>query len=194
MLRTWQAVLLALGVGASGAQAAQEVAGVKFEDKASLGGKELTLNGAGVRTRFVVKVYAMGLYVAEKKGAAADLVSAPGAKRAHIVLLRDLGAQQFVDALNEGLRKNHGEAELAQLKPQIDEFTQNMLSLKEAKKGDVILIDYLPESGTRLTAAGQPRGKDIVGEELYRALLRVWLGDKPADDDLKTGLLGQGAR
>lgn len=194
MLQTLRALLLGLVIGASAAQAAQEVAGIRFEDKASLGDKELVLNGAGVRTRFVVKVYAMGLYVPEKKGAAADLIAAPGAKRAHIVLLRDLGAQQFVDALNEGLRKNHGEAELAKLKPQIDEFAQNMLSIKEAKKGDVILIDYQPESGTRLTVAGQPRGKDIAGEDLYRALLRVWLGDKPADDDLKAGLLGQSAR
>lgn len=194
MLRTSRRLLLALVIGASAAQAAQEVAGVKYEDKASVAGKDLVLNGAGIRTRIVVKVYAMGLYVAEKKGTAADLIAAPGAKRAHIVLLRDLGAQQFVDALNEGLRKNHREAELAKLKPQIDEFSENMLSIKEAKKGDIILIDYLPESGTRLTVAGQARGKDIAGEDLFRALLRVWLGDKPADDDLKAGLLGQATR
>lgn len=168
-----------------------EVAGIRFEDKASVAGKELALNGAGIRTRVVVKVYAMGLYLFEKKVAAAEAISTAGPKRAHIVLLRDLGAQQFVDVLNEGLRKNHSEAELSKLKPQIDEFSQNMLSVKDAPKGATILIDYLPESGTRLTFNGQPKGKDISGEDLYRALLRVWLGDKPAEEDLKAGLLGK---
>ena len=173
------------------AHAAKEVAGIKFEDKASVAGNEIALNGAGVRTRVVVKVYAMGLYLPEKKGVAAEAISAAGPKRAKIVLLRDLGAQQFVDALNDGLRKNHSEADLAKLKPQIDEFSQNMLSIKDAPKGATILIDYLPEGGTRLSFNGQPKGKDISGEDLYRALLRVWLGDKPADEDLKAGLLGK---
>jgi hypothetical protein len=35
------------------------------------------------------------------------------------------------------------------------------------------------------------RGKPIPGEDLYRALLRIWLGDKPVDGDLKKGMLGQ---
>lgn len=69
------ALVLAL---AAGHAAAAEVAGVKLEDKASLGGKELVLNGAGLRTRFMLKIYVAGLYLAEKKGSAADAVAAPG--------------------------------------------------------------------------------------------------------------------
>jgi hypothetical protein len=38
---------------------------------------------------------------------------------------------------------------------------------------------------------GQPRGKPIPGDDFYRALLRIWLGDKPVDGDLKKGMLGQ---
>ena len=60
----------------------------------------------------------------------------------------------------------------------------------EAKKGDVIQLDFTPEAGTRLVVNGQPRGNAIAGEEFYNALLRVWLGDKPADGDLKKGMLG----
>jgi hypothetical protein len=180
---------LALCLAAPGI-AAREAAGIKFEDKASVAGRELVLNGVGVRVRLVIKAYSMGLYLPEKKGAAADVISAPGPKRAHLVLLRDLTAEQFVDALQDGVRKNHSEADLAKIQPRLDEFSKNIMSIKEAAKGTTILIDYLPESGTRLTVNGQVKGKDVSGDDFYRAVLRVWLGDKPVDADLKAGLLG----
>jgi hypothetical protein len=37
---------------------------------------------------------------------------------------------------------------------------------------------------------GAPRGKPIAGEDFYRALLRIWIGDNPVQDDLKKALLG----
>lgn len=172
------------------ALAVVEAAGIKFEEKATVAGKDLTLNGVGVRVRLVVRAYAMGLYLPEKKGAAAEAIAAAGPKRAHLVTLRDLTAEQFVDALQDGIRKNHSEADFAKLKLRLEEFSQNVLSIKEAPKGTTILIDYLPDSGTRLTVNGQARGKDIPGEDFYRAVLRVWLGEKPVDLDLKAGLLG----
>jgi hypothetical protein len=39
---------------------------------------------------------------------------------------------------------------------------------------------------------GAPKGKPIAGDDFYRGLLRIWLGDKPVDADLKKGMLGQG--
>ena len=61
----------------------------------------------------------------------------------------------------------------------------------DGKKGDVILLDFLPEAGTAVSVNGQAKGKPIPGEDFYRALLRIWLGDKPVDGDLKKGMLGQ---
>jgi hypothetical protein len=37
---------------------------------------------------------------------------------------------------------------------------------------------------------GQARGTAIPGEDFYTAVLRVWLGEKPADSGLKKGLVG----
>ena len=48
---------------ALGAQAAVEVADVRFEEQIRLGTNELQLNGAGLRTKVFFKVYAMGLYL-----------------------------------------------------------------------------------------------------------------------------------
>lgn len=168
-----------------------EVAGIKYEDKSALGASELQLNGAGMRSRFFIKVYTIGLYLTEKKTSLADVLASKGAKRLHIVTLRELTAEQFADALVEGIHKNHAEAETEPLKERIEEFKNAILAVKTAAKGDVVSIDWLPDSGTRLSINGKQQGKDIAGEDFYRALLRIWLGSRPAQDDLKELLLGK---
>jgi len=180
----------ALPLAAAGA----EVAGVKLDDRTKLdgGGPELVLNGAGVRTRFVVKVYVAGLYLTEKKGAAADAIALGGPKRVGITMLRDVGAQQFNEALVDGFRANNSAADVEKLKGALDELSGIMTGLGEAKKGNVIALDFVPGTGTRVLVNGAPRGKPIAGDEFYRALLRIWLGDKPVDGDLKKAMLGQG--
>ncbi len=168
-----------------------EVQGVKFEDKIKAGNAELTQNGAGLRAKFFIKVYAVGLYLTERKTVAAEVLALKGAKRLHIVTLRELTAEQFADALVEGMHKNHSDGEIEALKPRIEQFKAAILALKTAPKGAVIDLDWLPESGTRLVFNGEKRGDDIPGEDFYKALLRIWLGERPAQDDLKDALLGK---
>ncbi len=170
---------------------AVEVAGVRFDDTTRLGTQELQLNGAGLRTRFFIKVYAAGLYLPEKKNQAADVLTQAGTKRLRIVMLREISASQFVDAMNEGLSKNLSEVELAPLKSRIDELSAAMLTAKTTQKGDVIHFDWNPGSGTRVTLNDKPLGKEIPGDDLFRAVMRIWLGDKPVQDDLKNALLGK---
>lgn len=176
------------------AAVAAEVGGIKLDDKARIdaGGPELVLNGAGIRTRFVVKVYVAGLYLAEKKAAAADAIALAGPKRVSITMLRDVGAQQFNEALVDGFRANNTAADVERLKGALDELSAIMNALGEAKKGSVIALDFVPGTGTRVQVDGAPKGKPIAGEDFYRGLLRIWLGEKPVDADLKKGMLGQG--
>jgi hypothetical protein len=167
---------------------ALEVAGVKLSDKARVGAGELVLNGAGIRTRAIFKVYVGALYLTEKKSAAAEVLAQKGAKRVALTLLRDLSAQQLNEALENGIQANNSAAEIEAIKPRVAE----LLSLfTDGKAGDVILLDFLPDSGTVVSVNAAARGKPIPGEDLYRALLRIWLGDKPVDGDLKKGMLGQ---
>lgn len=170
---------------------AADVAGVHFDEKASVAGSELTLNGAGLRTRFMLKIYAMGLYLPKRADSAEAIAGTTGPKRIQIITLRDLTAEQFADALVEGLKKNHNETEFTKLQARTDDFRNALLSLKSAPKGSEIRLEWLPGSGTRLSFGNETRGKDIPGEDFFRALLRIWLGDKPADQDLKNALLGK---
>lgn len=171
--------------------AAVEVAGVKFEDKVKVGAGDTVINGAGMRKRAFFKVYAIGLYLPQKAATVADAINAKGAKRIAIVTLRDLTAEQFVDALIEALNANHDEATMKALQPKVDQFRATMLSIGNAPEKSVVNLDWLPDSGTRLSFNGAQKGADIAGEDFYRALLRIWLGDKPAQDDLKEQLLGK---
>jgi len=171
--------------------AAAEVAGVKLEDRTRVGNAELVLNGAGLRKRLFLQVYALGLYLADKKSAAADAIALAGPKRVAIHMLRDVDATTFTEALAEGMRANHDEAAMKLLEPRIAELSAIMAELKEAKKGMAILLDWQPGTGTVINVDGKPRGKPIEGEDFFRALLRIWLGEKPVQDDLKRALLGQ---
>lgn len=184
MLKALAAAALALTASAA------DVSGVKLEDKTQVEARELVLNGAGLRTRFrVVKVYVLGLYLPEKKSEAAAVLALAGPKRAEIHMLRDVGADTFTDALVEGLKANHSEADYQALEPRVKELSDLMAQIGEAKNGMTIALDWTG-GATRLVVNGKPVGKPISGEDFYKALLRIWIGDKPVQDDLKKSLLG----
>ena len=175
----------------AGTASAIEAGGVRFDDRINLGGSELLANGAGVRTKYVFDVYAMALYLPAKATTAEAVAAQKSTRRIALQLLRDVGAADFVDALRSGIQANLSEGEYSALKPQIEQFAATLLAVKEVTKGTPVLIDYLPTSGTRVTIAGQVRGKDIPGDAFYDALLKIWLGGKPVQADLKTKLLGK---
>ena len=170
---------------------ATEIGGVYFDDLQKVGGTELHLNGSGLRSLLVFKIYAVGLYLPEKKTIAEEVLSLSGPKQLHIVTLRELTAEQIADGLLNAIEKNDTESERALLKPHIDEFRAMLLSLNIAPKGTIMTIDYLPETGTRFLYNGQIKGKDIAGENFYRALLKIWLGPHPIQHSLKDALLGK---
>jgi len=173
------------------AHAAREVAGVRFDDQTSLASQALVLNGAGVRVKMVIKVYAVGLYVPRKETAPAAILNQAGPKSIRIVMLRSVSGEKLANALTEGIEDNVSPADLLSLQPRIDELEAAMRSAGEAVKGAQIQLDYLPGIGTRVTMGGKPLGKDIAGEDFYRALLKIWLGEHPSDRSLKGDLLGQ---
>ena len=170
---------------------AADVAGVRLDDKVRVANSDLALNGAGLRKRAFFQVYAIGLYLPEKKTVAADAIAAPGPKRVAIHMLRDVDAGQFTDALMDGMKDNHSEADMKALDPRLKQLSAIMARMKEAKEGMRIALDWVPVAGTQVTLDGKATGAPIAGEDFYRALLRVWLGDNPVQADLKKALLGE---
>ena len=102
----------------------------------------LVLNGAGLRKRVFFQVYAIGLYLPQKSASPAAVLEQPGPKRVAIHMLRDVGADTFTEALVDGIRANHSEAEAKALEPRIKELAAIIAELKEAKKGMAIVLDW----------------------------------------------------
>ncbi|KAB7627689.1 hypothetical protein F3N43_03285 [Alkalilimnicola sp. S0819] len=168
------------------ALAERDVAGVRFADRTSVGNAPLLLNGAGLRTRFMFKVYAAGLYLPARSAEPEAVIAMPGAKRLEIHALRDLKASQLTEALQDGLAANHSEQELARLQPRVNQL---FALFTDAEKGAELVLEYWPEDGTRVIANGELGGV-IEGADFFSALLRIWLGEKPAQGRLKEALLG----
>lgn len=185
--------IAALGLLAClGAAQAQQVVieGARYDNSIVLGGESLVLNGVGVRKRFVFDIYTGGIYVAKKAGRTEELVTQPGPKRVALRFLRDVEGELFVNSLHVGLKANHSEAELARWQKQVDSLTNTIKTIAIARRGDTVYFDYTPQDGTRVSVNGVTRGPLIPGDDFYTAVLRVWLGETPADPGLKKGMLG----
>jgi hypothetical protein len=170
---------------------AAEVSGVRVDPRARVAGVELALNGAGLRRLFLANVYVIGLYMPERTNSADTAIEATGPKRIALTFLRDVTAQALVDALYEGIRDSSTETEFTRLKTAADALSAVMLPLRTAKAGDVVALDYLPGAGSQVVMNGRAVGQPIPGHDLYRALLRIWLGEPPVDNNLKRLLLGR---
>lgn len=186
---TRKLVLSAALVAALPAWAVVDVKGAKFNDTYQLANQALQLNGAGVRVKVIVDVYAAGLYVSKKDHSVNGLLGQSGPKSLQIVLLRDLTGEDFADAMTKGFKKNNTEADLAKYQAKLDEIRTLMISFGSVKKGTTIRIDNTPGAGTRVLVDGVAKG-DLAGDDFYTALLRIWLGNSPVDSDLKDALLG----
>ena len=66
------------------------VEGVAYEREIPLAGSALKLNGAGIRSKFVFKVYAAGFYLTRKADTPEAVLGAPGPKRISVTMLRDI--------------------------------------------------------------------------------------------------------
>ena len=164
-----------------------DVEGVKLDDRISVGGHELVLNGAGVRKRAIFKIYVGSLYVPTKARTAQDVL-AKSPRRVQLNLLRNLSADQLVEALMDGLKQNLTDAEMQAIAAPIGEMAAIMKAFGQAREGGVVTLDF-DGAATAIGLDGTPRGT-IEGAAFNDALMRIWVGEHPAQAELKKAMLG----
>src|SRR5579884_3375051 len=98
--------LLLVGIDLQGAT----LAGVTLPDSVQAGGKTLVLNGVGLRTKFMVKVYVAGLYLEQKSSDPNAILVSPGPKRLVMHFVRDVSRNQMADAFKESFADNSPDA------------------------------------------------------------------------------------
>ena len=168
-----------------------QVEGLTFAGDIVLAGTPLQLNGVGLRAVAFLKGYAAGLYLPRKASTAAQvLAQADAARRLQLRMLQDVDAEEFVKAFHKGVERNTPAADAARLAERAARFDATVRSLVKLKKRDVIDLDYLPGRGLQLARNGAPVGAPIGGDDFYAALLRCFIGVRPADPEMKAGLLG----
>lgn len=180
---------LFFALAATAVQAA-EVAGVRLDDAVKVANQDLHLNGAGIRYKAVFKVYVAGLYLPERKNSVPAVMSAPGAKRVSIVMLRDISNEEFGRGFMSGITQNSDRAETGKLVVQLQKFGEIFAAIPELKKGDMLTVDWVPSLGTVIHLNGRKISEPLPDASFYNAILRIWLGDKPIDSRLKPALLG----
>ncbi|MBT9487995.1 MAG: chalcone isomerase family protein [Rubrivivax sp.] len=172
------------------ARAQVTVEGYTFAREVQVAGQALRLNGVGLRAVAWLKGYATGLYLNAKAGTPQAVLGNTGAKRLQLRLLQEVPAEEFVKAFDKGVSRNTPAAELPALKDRMTRFNALVMGLVKVKKGDVVDLDWLPDSGLQFSHNGRVLGAPIAGADLYGALLRIFVGPRPVDPEMKTGLLG----
>ena len=165
---------------------AGSLAGVTLPDSQQLAGKNLVLNGMGLRTKLMVKVYVAGLYLEQKSSDPSAIMKSEGPKKIVMHFLHGASKSQMSDAFNEGFTDNSPDA-MKSMKPDIDKL---LGALDGVNSGDEMVFTYVPGTGMTLTINGKDK-VTIAGQPFEQALLSVWLGPKPPTADLKKGMLGQ---
>lgn len=165
-----------------------EIANIRPEPSLSVQGTTLVLNGAGLRSKFVINVYVAALYVATPSQDAATLINSQSLRRMRLYLLRDIDSKTLDSALQEGLSANTSDTERQNLRESANQLSQLMTSIGTAKEGDVVDLDF-SANGVSVTHNAKTLGH-IQNPAFSSALLAVWLGEKPAQASLKKDLLG----
>ncbi|MEO6279766.1 chalcone isomerase family protein [Roseateles sp.] len=190
-----RALLMTLAAGLATPALAVRYEGQDFADTLQVGGSTLALNGTGSRKVAIYSLYLAALYLPQKTSAPEAIYAQSGPKRLEmrivIPLVKDVSTQEFVKAINKGVSRNSTEAEKAALDERVKQFNAAISEVGRVKKGDLLVIDYLPAQGTVLTVNGKVYGKPIEGQDFYAAFLKVFIGEHNSDARLRTGLLGQ---
>ncbi|WP_338410290.1 chalcone isomerase family protein [uncultured Flavobacterium sp.] len=163
------------------------VSGVKVDDKLSLEGKDLTLNGAGIREKLWMDLYVGSLYVTKKTTSGQEIVDSKDAVAIKLNITSGMiTSSKMINAVNEGFEKSTNK-NTAPLKTKIDKFKSFFND--KINKGDVFVIMYNGNESV-VYKNGTKKGS-VEGYEFKKAVIGIWLGKTVVDEDLKAGMLGK---
>lgn len=166
-----------------------DVTGVKLANGKHIDGHNLVLNGAGVRSLALFKVYVAALYVTHKTSNADDIINSSLPQCVELVMKRNLEASMILSSFRDAIKQNLSKEELHTLEPRLAELDKAISAIRHIKESDRLCLDFAGDGTTRVWFNDALK-ETILGTALSRALLKIWLGKKPAQDNLKKALLG----
>lgn len=166
------------------------ITSTKFEPTQTVQGTNLALNGAGTRYKAIFKVYDLALYTPRKVATTEELLALPGPKRLNFVALRDVPGTDLGLAFIKGLNSNSSPDLVQKHASSSTRLIEIFSGRSKLVSGDTFAMEYLPGKGTTFYIVGQPQGAPVGDAEFFNMVLKIWVGNIPADFKLKDALLG----
>jgi hypothetical protein len=166
---------------------AATLADVSLDDKITVNGQTLVLNGLGLRKKFFIKVYVGGLYLQAKMSNPASILASDTPRRMVMAFLYSVSKDQMCDAWNEGLEANTPNAS-AEVKGGFKTLCSWMEPIPKTNR---LVLTYVPGTGTTVEVNGKMKGT-LPGKATADAIASTWIGPKPAmGDEFKNAVLGK---
>jgi hypothetical protein len=185
-----------VGLGPAG-MAAREVQaatleGQRFDDTAVLSERTLRLNGLGLRGVAWVKAFVAGLYLSVPSKDAAQVIAMQGPKRLRLKIMLAAPSSELTKSLIRRIDRHEPEPVKAKLSDRLPILASMIDGLGELQPGDTLDLDFVPDKGMSLRYNEKVVGNAVAGEDLYRAVLKIFVGERPVDPHMKEGLLRGG--
>lgn len=182
------ALLLVTSMFTINVNAQTVISDVKVNSSLVVEGNDLILNGAGLREKMWIDLYVGALYLPKKSSNATEIMNSADAQAIKLTIVSGMiTSEKMINAVNDGFENATG-GKTAPLKAKIEKFKSFFKD--EIKKQDEFLIAHVPGKGVVVSKNGTVKGT-IDGMAFKKALFGIWLCNKPADKDLKSGMLGK---
>lgn len=178
-----------------GTAQAAKLEGQRFDDTLVVSDRTLRLNGLGLRGVAWVKAFVAGLYLAAPSRDASQILAMQGPKRLRLKVMLEAPSIEMTKSMRRGVRRNEPEAVQARLLDRVEVLAKGLDGIGTFRPGDVLDLDFIPGQGTHLVLNGkQQLAKPIEGDDFYRAVLKIFIGESPVDKRMKAGLLSGAAQ
>jgi hypothetical protein len=174
---------------APGMAQAAKLEGQRFDDSLVLSDRTLRLNGLGLRGVAWIKAFVAGLYLAAPSKEPSQILAMQGPKRLRLKVMLEAPSVEMTKSMRNGVRHNEPEAMQARLLDRVEVLAAGLNSIGTFHPGDVLDLDFIPGVGTQLVLNGKHLVKPIEGDDFYRAVLKIFIGESPVDKRMKAGLL-----
>ncbi len=168
-------------------QSQTQVGDATLPNNVKFNGEDLTINGAGLREKFFIDIYAGALYLKKKNNNANAIAKADETMAVKLHILSGMMSRsKMANALREGFKKSTN-GNLAPYQKRIEKFIGYINT--EIEVDQIYDIVYEKGKGSVIYKDGVEKGY-ITGLDFKEALFNIWIGSKPADKGLKKEMLG----
>jgi len=181
------AVALSLSLHSDPADGAA-CAGVTMPDETVVDGKQLVLNGLGLREATIlnIDVYVAGLYLEQRSADGRRIASSEQLKQIRLKFVRDVGRDDMASNMDQGFRDAAG-SNYDKLKPRFEQLKGWIPALRN---GETFSATYRPGKGLEVRHGSKLLGV-VAGADFAKTIFSIWLGAKPPNPGLRDGLLGK---